>query len=270
MRRDVVDVTKMSGAGNDFLVLGAEQAARIGDGFESWVRRVCRRGLSVGADGVLVVESAGFDRVRVRFFNPDGSGAFCGNGSRCAARFAHERGMAGESFVLETRAGDVPARVSGKRVSLRLPSPIDAGPCVLQFGDERLEGRSIQAGTPHFVVFVDDPRAARLEHWGPLVRRHAHFAPDGVNLDLARREGSLVELRTWEKGVERETLACGSGAVAAATAARAAEATDRFTVVPASGIPLEVAFVEEDRVELAGDARIVFETRLGPEAVDGF
>jgi diaminopimelate epimerase len=224
----------------------------------------------VGADGVLVVGSAGPDRVRVRFFNPDGSGAFCGNGSRCAARFAHERGMVGESFVLETRAGDVPAHVTGDRVRLRLPTPVDAGPAVLRFADERLEGRSIHAGTPHFVVFVDDPRTARLEHWGPLVRRHAYFAPEGVNLDLARCDGSLVELRTWERGVERETLACGSGAVAAAAAARIMEATDRFTIVPASGIPLEVAFVEADRVELAGDARIVFETRLGPEAVEGF
>jgi len=97
------------------------------------------------------------------------------------------------------------------------------------------------------------------------VRRHARFAPDGVNLDLVRCDGVMLFVRTWERGVERETLACGSGAVAAATAARSRGAGDRVTVVPKSGIPMEVAFTDAGTVTLTGDARIVFAGRLTPD-----
>ncbi len=260
----------MSGAGNDFLVLGPEEAGCLDGDATEWVRRVCRRGLSVGADGVLLVEPAGTDRVRVTFLNPDGSPAFCGNGSRCAARFAVWRGMAGPNLVLDTAAGPVPAEVRDRRVSLRLAAPRDGGALELTFGAETLVGRSIHAGTLHFVTFVPDPSRAPLERWGPLVRRHPLFAPAGTNVNVLHCAGALATLRTWEKGVERETLACGSGAVAAAAAARARGAGDRITVVPASGIPLEVAFDAAGAVTLTGDARFVFEGRLSPEALNGF
>lgn len=267
MTDEIVRFVKMSGAGNDFLVLGPETAVGLSGEIASWVRRVCVRGLSVGADGVLLVEPAGKGRVRVRFYNPDGSEAFCGNGSRCAARYAHRRGMAGHELVLETSVGDVPAEVAGERVRLELPPARDDGPLAVDVDGETLEGRRIDAGTPHFVVFVDDPSLAPLERWGPVVRRHARFAPDGVNLDLVRCDGVMLVMRTWEKGVERETLACGSGAVAAATAARSRGVGDRITVVPKSGIPLEVAFSAAGGVALTGDARFVFEGRLAPEGL---
>jgi diaminopimelate epimerase len=267
MTDDVVRFVKMSGAGNDFLVLGPDAAAGVEGDIAGWVRRVCVRGFSVGADGVLLVEPTGAGRVRVRFYNPDGSEAFCGNGTRCAARFAHWRGMAGHALVLETSGGDVPAEVTGDRVRLELRPPSDAGPLSVDVDGEILEGRSIDAGTPHFVVFVDDPSRAPLERWGPIVRRHPRFAPDGVNLDLVRCDGAQLVLRTWEKGVERETLACGSGAVAAAAAARSRGAGEIITVVPKSGIPLEVSFSAGGAVALTGDARIVFEGRLGPDGV---
>jgi diaminopimelate epimerase len=267
MMTDPVRITKMSGAGNDFLVLGPDAAAAIAGDVAGWVRRVCLRGLSVGADGVLLVEPSGADRVRVRFYNPDGGEAFCGNGSRCAARFARLRGMAADRLVLETCDGEIPAEVTGGRVSLRLPMPRDAGPLSVDLGAELLRGRRIVAGAPHFVVFVDDPYAAPLERWGPVVRRHTDFAPEGTNLDLVRSDGPEAVLRTWEKGVERETLACGSGAVAAAAAVRSLGAGDEVTIVPRSGIPLEVSFGAGGEVVLRGDARMVFEGHLAPEAV---
>jgi diaminopimelate epimerase len=230
------------------------------------VRRVCSRGLSVGADGVLSVERVGPDRIRVRFHNPDGSEAFCGNGSRCAARYASLRGMTGARLMLETAAGDVPARVDGDRVTLRLVLPSDAGACAIDLGDTVLEGRRIVAGTPHFVTFVPDPETVPLGRWGPRVAGDPRFAPAGTNLDVARADGTRVLLRTWEKGVDRETLACGSGAIAAAAAVRARRGGDRFTVVPRSRIPLDVTFVTGSGVDLRGDARLVLEGRLGAEA----
>jgi diaminopimelate epimerase len=261
-------VVKMSGAGNDFLVLGPEARASIGIEMGAWVRAVCRHGLSVGADGVLVVEPAGKDRVRVRFFNPDGSDAFCGNGSRCAARFAALQHMAGATMVLETAAGDVPAEVlEDQRVRLRLPEPRDLGLVALEAQGATLEGRRIHAGTPHYVCFVADPASAPLERWGPAVRHHPAFAPEGTNMNVARLSGSEVRLRTWEKGVDRETLACGSGAVAAAAAARALGAGPHLRVVPASGIPLEVEFAPDGGVMLLGDARLLLSGRIEPEAL---
>jgi diaminopimelate epimerase len=262
---------KMSGAGNDFLVLGPEAVAKLPGDPSDWARRVCRRGLSVGADGVLLVEPQGGGRVGVRFLNPDGTAAFCGNGSRCAARFAHLRGLAGAEMVLETSAGDVPARVEGEAVRIELPPPEDRGALRVDLREETLEGRWIVAGTPHFLVLVDDTDAAPLDRWGPAVRRHPRFAPQGVNVDVVRvGPDGRVRLRTWEKGVERETLACGSGAVAAAALARLGGGGRRVEVRPASGIPLVVEFGADDRVGLSGDARLIFEGRLDAEATRGF
>ncbi len=265
-----IDVVKMSGAGNDFLVLGPGQTERIEGDLAEWVRRVCRHGVSVGADGVLVVTPRA-NRIHVRFYNPDGSEAFCGNGTRCAARYARLYGLAGDSMVLDTAAGEVPARVLDDVVELRLAAPRDAGRLVLDIGEEQIEGRWIVAGSPHFVAFVDAPERAPLERWGPAVRRHARFGREGVNFTVAQHpDGRRMTIRTWERGVERETLACGSGAVAAAFAARLDGHADRIVVIPTSGIPLEVGFDDSGEVLLSGDARVVFEGRIGCESTRGF
>ena len=268
-------LVKMSGAGNDFIVLDAEQFRHVEPGFTAWVRRICRRGLSVGADGVLVVETTGTDRVRVRFHNPDGSAAFCGNGSRCAARFAASRELAGTTMVLETAAGELPARVIGEQVELTLPPPVDAGEHHVELSGGELRGRIIRAGVPHFVVPTDDIEGAPLAQWGPALRLHPLFGPEGTNVDLvmSHHDGSC-SLRTWERGVEGETLACGSGAVAAAYAERQAGGEETIRVIPASGVPLEVTLpgppASPSEAILKGDARFVFEGRPSEEATHGF
>ena len=265
-----IAVAKMSGAGNDFVVLDDAAASTIGPGLPEWIRRVTRRGLSLGSDGVLIVTPLGGDRVRVVFHNPDGARAFCGNGSRCAARFAHERGMAAAGMVLETDAGAVPARVVGSQVRLELPPPIDRGPVELQLDAETETGRLIDAGVPHLVVPVADPDRAPLERWAPAWRRDPRFGPDGVNVDLAGA-ALPIRLRTWERGVEGETLACGSGAVATAFAARLAGAPAAMQLIPASGIPLTVEFAgpaaSPSHAVLEGDARWVVVGELSPEAL---
>jgi diaminopimelate epimerase len=270
-----VEVVKMSGAGNDFVVLDAAAAATVGPELAAWVRRVCRRGVSVGADGVVVVERAGEGRLVVRFLNPDGSEAFCGNGSRCAARFAALRGMAGSRMRLDTAAGEVEAELRGTHVRLTLPPPTDLGALVIDDVGERVEGRHVVAGAPHFVTFVADPARWPLERMGPLLRRHPRFGPAGTNVDVVRHAADrTLHVRTWERGVERETLSCGSGAVAAALAAGLAGADLPLTVVPASGIPLEVDVAGSAQapraVLLTGDARVVFEGRLFSESTQWF
>jgi diaminopimelate epimerase len=270
-----VKIAKLSGAGNDFVVIGADEARALGDGLESWVRRVCRRGLSVGADGVVVVEPSGERRVRMRFLNPDGGEAFCGNGSRCAARYAHLRGWVGNApFVLDARVGEIEAQVSGQTVRLVLPPPRDLGVAALEIGGTRVEGRSIDSGVPHFVVSVADVSSAPLAHWGPTLRRHPRFGAEGTNVDVVSVNQDAAHVRTWERGVEGETLSCGTGAVAAAHVARIAGAGECVRVMPASGVALTVALPGPPHAPrcavVEGDARLVFEATLAPESTEGF
>jgi diaminopimelate epimerase len=260
---------KMSGAGNDFIVVGPEELSAIEGDITAWIRRVCRRRLSVGADGVLLVAPSGGERVTVRFHNPDGSAAFCGNGSRCAARYAHMQGFAGSRMILETAVGDVPAEILDNGVRLELPAPVDRGELELELPGEALKGRYILAGAPHFVSWTDDLTSTALERLGPPVRRHPEFGAAGVNLDLiaARPDGSIA-IRTWERGVEGETLSCGSGAVAAALAHRLAGGGESARIMPAAGRPLMVTLPGDRKIALLeGDARLIYEGELSPEAI---
>ena len=145
----------------------------------------------------------------------------------------------------------------------------------MEWPGQRLEGHAIDAGVPHFVVWTDPVDAAPLGSWGPAVRSHPEFGAAGSNLDLVawRADGALA-LRTWERGVEGETLACGSGALAAAHAARLEGGPESVTVLPASGIPLTVRLpgpaARPEQALLEGDARFVFEGVPGPDATRGF
>jgi diaminopimelate epimerase len=264
-----IPIAKMSGAGNDF-VLVERGGGPFPDDLADWARRVCRRGQSVGADGVVVVERVGTDRLRVEFRNPDGTAAFCGNGTRCAARFARLRGWTGPEATLETAAGVVRAKVDGDRVRIALPPPRDEGAWVADVSGERIAGRIVWAGTPHLVIAVRDVATAPLERWGPPLRRHDRFAPDGTNVDLVEQSGDTLRVRTWEKGVEGETLCCGSGAIAAAMAVRIDGGPERVHVVPRSGARLEVLLPgppgRPTEAVLTGDARMVFEGTLHGEA----
>jgi len=265
----------MSGAGNDFIVVGPGQRDAVGTDLSLWIRRICRRRLSIGADGVLFVVSKGRDRVEVSFYNPDGSEAFCGNGSRCAARFAHVIGLAASPMVLETAAGEVAARVEGESVQLRLPAPVDLGMMPLDPSADSVRGYFVRAGVPHFVIVDGGLGASALEQWGPRIRRDPRFGADGTNFDLVTRHGpDRIDLRTWERGVEGETLACGSGAVAAAFAARLDGGPATLRIVPASGIPLTVELPgpadAPDAAVLTGDARFLFSAVVNDEATRGF
>jgi len=259
-----VKFTKMSGAGNDFVVIGPDEASRLGEGLVEWVRGVCRRRVSIGADGVVVVSPLPDHRIRVDFYNPDGTPAFCGNGTRCAARFAALRGLAVSPMRLETVAGPVQADLAEGSVALRLPMPEDRGRLTLTLADGALEGRRIHAGVPHFVVAVPDVDKVALEAWGPHVRRHEAFGEAGTNLDVvARGDDGLLAIRTWERGVEGETLACGSGALAAAYCAWTETGDRKIRLLPASRIPIDIEFHgasgDSGPVSMRGDARTVYE-----------
>jgi len=268
-----ISFSKMSGAGNDFIVLDAAAWDQVPGDRASWVRSVCRRGLSIGADGVLVVSPGGPERARVVFFNPDGGEAFCGNGTRCAARFALDRGFVrGPAMTLDTSVGEVAAAVTGATVELTLPPPEDRGAIALSVPAGTFTGRHVSAGVPHVVFQVHGLSGYPLDRVGPGLRRHERLGAEGANVDLVEDDAEgRVHVRTFERGVEGETLACGTGAVAVALAARIAGAGPRIVVVPRSGIPLTVSLDGEPGrpscARLTGDARFVMYGVVHPEAV---
>jgi diaminopimelate epimerase len=274
---------KMAGAGNDFLVFVGTPS--VGPREAETIRRLCRRGTGVGADGVLFVserEPTGSRReVRVDYFNADGGAArFCANGTRCAARFAVLHDLADEELVAHTGWGAIGATVRPDgNVTLRLPEPIALGGWVPTFDGEGRQvephAASLTVGVPHLVVFCAgglEVETLDVGALGPPLRRHPSL-PEGANVNFVSvRGGSRLSVRSYERGVEAETLSCGSGVVAAAVVAGAERGqVPPVAVATRSGSALVVDFRLEGSlahdVTLTGDARVVFEGLLKEEAV---
>jgi diaminopimelate epimerase len=274
---------KMAGAGNDFLVFSG--TAAVGGREAETIRRLCRRGTGVGADGVLFVSekegAAPRREVRVDYFNADGGPArFCANGTRCAARFAVLRDMADAELVAWTGWGPIRATVRADgNVTLRLPEPIAVGGWVPTFDpdgrDVEPRAASLTVGVPHLVVFCAEGvevETLDVGTLGPPLRRHPEL-PEGANVNFVSvRGGSRLSVRTFERGVEAETLSCGSGVVAAAVVAGAERGQlAPVSVATRSGSALVVDFRLEGSlahdVTLTGDARLVYEGLLKEEAV---
>ena len=263
---------KMSGAGNDFVMFlgapsgGAEEAATI--------RRLCDRRTGIGADGVLFVRRAGAE-IAADYFNADGAAArFCANGTRCAARLAARSLGAGETFVVRTGWGPVGARVAPDgRVTISFPEAVRPGRTLSTLslgGAIAAEAVEVTVGVPHLVVAVESEEALAsldLPRLGPPLRHHPEM-PEGANVNFVAQMGrGSIALRTWERGVENETLACGSGTVASAVVAcRAAGEAPPVSARTRSGETLVVDFKRSgdvfSEISLAGDARILFEGEI--------
>ncbi len=267
---------KMSGSGNDFIIIDHRKALLDEDQMKKFARKVCRRRVSVGADGLILVEESKEADFKWRFFNADGSeGEMCGNGGRCVARFAHLRGIAGPSLTFETLAGIISAQVNGKRVKLELTKPHS-----LKL-DEKipLEGKelalsSINTGVPHAVLFLKNLEHVDVVDMGRVIRFHPHYAPAGANANFVKVDSdSQLSVRTYERGVEDETLACGTGVVASALVS----AFKGFVKSPVSvktrgGEVLVVHFeIEADQVKnvfFEGDASFIYEGEMWEEAYE--
>ncbi len=264
--------TKMCGSGNDFIVIDSRDGAFPDEGRSDVVRRLCRRRFSIGADGVVVIERANSAAAhfRWRYYNADGSeGDMCGNGAMCGARFAFLHGIAPARCTFETPAGLLEADVEpdSRRVSLRMvdPGPANLG-CAIQVMGQRMTVHAITVGVPHVVVMTDDADAfapgAEFLTIGRAIRSHPLF-PHGTNVNVIAKTGpNTLRMRTYERGVEDETLACGTGAVASAVIATALGfAEPPVTVMTTGGLPLAVQFqwdgTSATNVYLGGEARVI-------------
>lgn len=265
---------KMSGSGNDFILIDHRKPILQRNRMKEFARKVCRRRISVGADGLIFIEPSEKADFKWQFFNADGSEAeMCGNGGRCAARFAFLMGIAGPSLTFETLAGILSAQVDGRRVKLELTRPHS-----LKL-DEPLtvEGKSFQVsslntGVPHAVCFVDDVEKWDVLRVGRAVRNHPYYAPNGTNADFVQlAKGSHLIVRTYERGVEDETLACGTGLVASSlVAALKGLVTSPVSVKTQGGETLRVHFEiegnEVKKVFYEGDVHIIYEAEMWEEA----
>lgn len=271
---DPIPFWKMSGSGNDFIVVD-NRSGRIDPAtLAGFTVHVCRRRLSVGADGLILVENAADADFSWQFFNSDGSRAeMCGNGARCAARYAYLNGFAPASLVFNTDVGPIAARIIGDRVRIQMTDPGDCRPeRTICLDRGALKAASINTGVPHVVVAVDDIHAVDVVTLGRAIRFHRDFAPDGTNVNfIALQPDGGVAIRTYERGVEDETLACGTGAVAAALIlARTAARPSPVCLLTRSGGVLSVGFEMDQRcfqnVFLEGDARVVYRGTMDAEA----
>ena len=265
----------MSAAGNDFIIIDNRTNVLDVREVQECARKLCTRKLSIGADGLILIEDSEKADFKWRFFNADGSEAeMCGNGGRCVARLAHLKKIAPQILTFETLAGIIKAEILGERVKLQLPLPYNLT-C-----DHKLilEGKSylvdhITVGVPHAVIWVEDLKSYPVVETGKTIRCSEYFKPAGTNVNFATiLNPSTIAIRTYERGVEDETLACGTGSVASALIASEKKGvTSPVSVLTRGGETLTVHFTKDHKtlkeVFLEGGANLIYEGELYPETL---
>jgi diaminopimelate epimerase len=272
-----VPFCKMSSAGNDFIIVDNRTGVLNAIGVNEFARRICTPRMSLGGDQLMIIEGpvAGGD-FSLRTINPDGAEvAMCGNAARCVARYAHQHGIAGARMTVDTLGGPVLARVDGEAASveLRLTSPVERDHLLAIDG----AGRSVHlvevSGAPHAVLLMEGVAGApreRIHGLGATIRHHPDF-PRGINVNFVEvLDRHRLWQRTFERGIEGETLACGTGAVASSVIAATLGLVDSPVRLRVLGGELAVRFERQGdtfrELVLAGDARFVAEGALHPEA----
>jgi diaminopimelate epimerase len=273
-----IDFYKMSGSGNDFILVDNRANLIEAALAPELARNLCRRKISVGADGLILIENDDEADFSWSFFNADGSKAeMCGNGGRCVARLAKMLGICGSSLSFRTLAGIIRAEVSGRRVKLQMTEPRDLRlDQELELNGQRFNTHFVNTGVPHTVFILDGPEILAQQEvvgQGRKVRYHSQFAPAGTNVNFVAVLGEqALAIRTYERGVEDETLACGTGATAVALVGAAkgivrppvdvqTKSGETLTIYfdPKKGLPQEVY--------LEGETKVIYQGRLSEEAV---
>ncbi|MFH1283687.1 MAG: diaminopimelate epimerase [bacterium] len=266
--KGILHFTKMEGGGNDFIVID-DTRAHIGNSASRIAKKICHRRYSIGADGLLVLKNGAPGSIKMKYYNADGSPAsFCGNGARCISLYAHKKGMAPKKFILESDVGPIDVSINKEIVKIAMSQPKNLVRNIeLKIDDKILILSSIDTGVPHTVIILDSYNGVSVEDIGRKVRFHTYFQPAGTNVNfIVKKSRHLIHVRTYERGVESETLACGTGAVAAALIA----ASKNFCDTPVrcktiGGEELIVHFHKSNSevpfkdVYLEGPAKISFE-----------
>ncbi len=216
MKKNRITFTKMAGAGNDFVIIEAKKGLNV----KSFAQKICDRTNGIGADGLLVLDKSKKTDYRMHIINADGSRAeMCGNGVRCIAAYIVDQHNPKKSlFGIETLAGTILAEASKEIANVRLSDPLDYQPKIsLTLSGKKINISSIDTGVPHAIIYVDSLANIDVTTIGRVIRHHRKFQPRGTNVNFAEQiNQNLVATRTYERGVEDETKACGTGSVAVA------------------------------------------------------
>jgi len=259
-----IDFTKYSATGNDFIVID-NRTCGLDAHHRAFFQEICRRRTGVGADGVLLIEASNALDFRLRYINADGSEAECGNGARAGAHFALQQNIASEPMDFEFGIHIYTASVDGNTVGVTMPEPceLDAAPGVVREPFLR-EGGFINTGVPHLVLFCDNLEEIDVETLGRHYRQHSFFQPAGTNVDFVQAESpSVIHMRTYERGVESETLSCGTGCVAAAVISNfVLKSVFPLTVKTRGGTLTVARSPHESRYLLQGEVKPVYQGRL--------
>jgi diaminopimelate epimerase len=240
-----IQVKKFSGNGNTFYLLD-NRNYKLSSDFSTLAKKLCGPDKQKEADGLLVLEATKETKVKMRIFNADGSEAqMCGNGARCTAFYLDKT-----HCLLETLAGEIQAEVKSDFVKIQLTAPKDIRLNMpLEVNERKIKVSFVNTGVPHVVVFVNSLKMIDVNFIGSLIRNHEKFQPEGTNVDFVEVNGpDALSVRTYERGVESETLACGTGAVASSIIAFCLSfvKSKKIKVKPASG---EILIVEFDHVD---------------------
>ncbi|MCX7926651.1 MAG: diaminopimelate epimerase [Candidatus Omnitrophica bacterium] len=266
--RKKIPFVKLVGAGNDFVLVDVHKAdLGVSINLSLLAQKICDRINGAGADGLLVVERSLHYDVRMRIFNPDGSEAqMCGNGVRCLAYYVAGPKAKNKKISIQTKAGLIKAQVSGNQVRVELTRPNSLRENIpLKIGSRILHVNYINTGVPHTVIFVEGLDKIDVQNLGRFIRFHKRFAPEGTNVNFVEviKEDTL-KVRTYERGVEQETLACGTGSTAAAliTGIKLEKEEATINVVTRSAEILKIYFRQKnkqfEKVQLEGTVKITY------------
>ncbi len=264
---NIIKFTKMCAIGNDFIVV--DNRDKIIEDARAFSKHVCLRRFGIGADGVLLLENSEKADFKMRIMNADGTEAeMCGNGARCIARFAQHLKLVSKRTRFETIAGIIEAEAAADNIRLKMSNPYDMKLNIqLEVNGREQIVHYIDTGVPHTILYFDNIENVDVTTIGSLIRYHKHFSPRGTNVDFVSINNDSLNMRTYERGVEGETYACGTGAVASAAISCALGKVKTMPVtIKVKGGNLKVNLCYKDGVFsdvfLEGDAQMIYKGEL--------
>jgi diaminopimelate epimerase len=260
-----IPFSKYSGSGNDFIFIDNREG-HLPITPNRMFSKLCHRKNGIGADGVVLVEPSATADFKMRIFNADGGEAeMCGNGARCLYKFLHEIGQPKIQYHIETLKSNIHLRAEDEAVCVSMPDPCDLrDPIILADDLGPMPFYYINTGVPHVVCFVNDLQDPKWMAMAPKIRYHKHFQPNGVNVNFVEVDtAQQLHIRTYERGVEEETLSCGTGATAVGLImADLHNILPPITLIPKSKEKLKINFKKTHdgfrQVELNGSASFIF------------
>lgn len=248
---------KYQGTGNDFIVIDNRDSKKVFS--TDWIKKVCDRHFGIGSDGLILIENAADSDFEMVFYNPDGSKSFCGNGSRCAMAFA-------AYLKIITTEGSFTA-IDGKHMG-KIISPLEVSISVKDVSSFENIGQDyfIHTGSPHYIIYVNDVDSIDIINDAHKIRYNTRFEKEGTNVNFVQILSEGIKVRTYERGVENETLSCGSGVTACALSYAIKNAEIKSCKVISKGGVLNVRFERENnsfsKIQLIGPAQFVFKGEI--------